>query len=129
MSRQLKFRAYNNKSNKWEFGYEYPSLGGFSLTGEVVLCGELSSIPMDDLYDNVVFDQFVGMFDIHGKEIYENDIVNGLSFNGSYKYGKVVYYQYGFTIIPIGKFSEGFSDDFERCEIIGNIHENKDLLL
>ncbi len=34
MSRQIKFRAWDNKDKKWLLGYEYPNLGGFSMFGE-----------------------------------------------------------------------------------------------
>jgi hypothetical protein len=56
-----KFRAYNTKEKQWMFGYEYPNLGGFSLLGETVLMGELNSIPLKVLYEDLVFMQFINI--------------------------------------------------------------------
>ena len=79
-------------------------------------------------YGDKPLEQFTGCYDKNNKEIFEGDIVNGLSFNGSYKYGQVIYQGNQFIIIPIGKISEGTSDDFNSCEVIGNIHQNPELL-
>ncbi len=75
--------------------------------------------------------QFTGLHDKNGKEIYENFLVNGACFNGSYAYGKVVYWKDGFFIEPIGKFVEGMAylyDSLSHIEVIGNIYENPEKL-
>ncbi len=136
MNRVLRFRAYNIKLGKWEFGYEYPSLGGFSLTGEVVLMGELNSV---DLHD-ILFEQFIGMLDKNTKEIYEGDICNyefwiqtsidpdslGQNFKGS---GVVEFIEGCFMINPLSSENPiPFHYENLTMEIIGNIHENPELI-
>ncbi len=44
MSREIKFRAWDNCDKKWLLGYELPNLGGFSMTGEVMLFEQWSEI-------------------------------------------------------------------------------------
>ena len=68
--------------------------------------------------------------DSEGQDIYEGDIVKGCSFNGSYALGIVEFYKYGFVVVPIGAFLEGICElDKHHIQVIGNIHQNKDLLI
>lgn len=80
--------------------------------------------------------QFTGLHDKNGKEIYEGDILKPIT-NYLYKfgnYGQIEYEaDYG-GYICIGEYSKnqhherlGCDLAFE-CEIIGNIHQNPDLL-
>ena len=111
-----------------------------------------------DLYDNVVLDGsgflidnfgnlrdldgfhegidqykpifYTGLKDKNRKEIYEGDIVNGASFNGSYAHGEVVWWTGGWCIQPIPNI-EGITElylNVSTYEVIGNVYENKDLI-
>lgn len=102
--REIKFRAWNKETEcffKWDLSFAF---GG---TGKV--------------WGNV--EQFTGIYDEHGKEIYEGDIV--------------LYYDLFFTIIfDYGMFyGNGKHDDikldscdYNKIEIVGNIHQNPELL-
>ena len=71
--------------------------------------------------------QFTGLTDAHGKKIFEGDIVDILTENE--EIGVVNYEDGGFLVD-----ADGFCVDFHAningndVEVIGNIHDNKDLL-
>ena len=124
-------------------GYEYPSLGGFSLTGECVLFGEWGSC--SDLFlfckeerkpEHLIIEQYIFLDDRNSKPIYEGDILS----DGIRKF-KVFGVNGGFAI---NTHQDDFSKDqiafYESTadmqtstfisgtlEVIGNIHDNTEL--
>ncbi|TDV88485.1 putative phage protein (TIGR01671 family) [Leuconostoc mesenteroides] len=120
---EIKFRAWNNKFKEFKFMSLINYLGGRGI--------------MDDWTDSEhsVWEQYTGLKDKNGVEIYAGDIV---------KLYAEVYDTFGFEITKkeTGKivFNSGaffistdtendpiyaYEDDFE---VIGNIHENPELL-
>jgi len=133
--RNLKFRAWDSIDKKWLFGYDYKNLGGFSLFGEVVLMGQLSTISLERLND-VIVSQYSGINDENGKEIYEGDLLNGFT---EIKCYEVIFEDGAFYLeysLNKNKIRWGLlSRFFEVCEkyeckvvVIGNIHEDIELL-
>jgi len=82
--------------------------------------------------------QFTGLLDMHGKEVYEGDIVNpyGYPYDASklvaFNHHEVVRYDEQGLLLPFhestGYESETWIDDYAKYEIIGNIHENPELV-
>lgn len=127
--RPIKFRIWDKAEKKWLFGYEKPNLGGFSLFGETVLSGEFSEGINFNKLDDYVCMQFTRLHDKNGKEIYEGDIVKTetdkpMVVNWNNKFASWCLNRDGWA------FSHWFGEacDPEKCEVIGNIHENPELL-
>ena len=117
----IKFRIFNKKIKSY-----------IDIHSSAIMIDELNN-----LNDNLIVEQFTGLHDKNGKEIYEGDILNV----GEYLVCEIVYVDknvedYGDEIhcafhakvyihnktIPLDSYLKN------NCEIIGNIHENPELL-
>ena len=122
--RELKFRAwvyYGEKLKKPHYSRDYESLSRF----------------FEDHDENDIdqcIEQCTGLKDRDGKEIYEGDIIREKWFDedarrGENRVGKCEYFTDGFVcwfvggrFIPLGMFP------VSHIEVIGNIHENPELI-
>lgn len=127
MSREIKFRyVFKRKTDGHIYIIEFnvEALEDKSVS-------QIKTMLRNDLWKLVARDQFTGLKDKNGKEIYESDIVRIWADHKHYSgytghdYVEAVVWnperaQYRLT--------EHEFDDFEFIEVIGNIYENKDLL-
>lgn len=70
--------------------------------------------------DQIIFEQFTGLHDKNGKEIYEGDI---LYTNEADWIAKVIWNYDGFMLTGLNNTGFSCSPDYDKCEVIGNIHE------
>jgi uncharacterized phage protein (TIGR01671 family) len=132
MNRQLKFRVYNTKQNKWIHG---PG-NEVNLFGETILLGGfMQNVPTAELNDCVAL-QYTGLTDINGKEIYEGDIVNYKTWHGRYDvvsetFQSVVRFQNGAFyprfIEDINEEDDWYSYTVYDLKVVGNEMEHKHL--
>ena len=130
MGREIKFRAKRLNNNEFVTGYYLPMFYGYKhfIYLPLEYLNEHSRIEIDPK----TLDQYTGLKDKNGKEIYEGDVVriwaDPKDYNG-YKGHNYI------GVVEWDEFILGFilSDghglkDFEFIEIVGNIYENPELL-
>lgn len=151
MNRQTKYRAWDGKSIRYDItGFEYDRDKGMQfvyLSGDAYTLQGIISIPEAKLM------QFTGLQDSNGIDIYEGDIVDFTFwwFNGSEReshlLGTIVYSDEFMSFQLKGVINDewekftGCKNDTEYLtpfselnfvdadfEVIGNIHQNRDLL-
>lgn len=121
-NREIKFRAYDKNKNKLIFG----PTDSNPQPSWILICCSGNDLPLM---------QYTGLKDKNGKEIYESDILtfdNYINFeiiyqNGSFGYIADPYFK---EFISLGQ-NHHFKWENKRTnklEIIGNIHQNSELL-
>ena len=118
--REIKFRAFQDNEMKYQ-----------------EVCGVYGTKTfLNKLYEDCNLMQYTGLKDKNGKEIYEGDIIKNIKYGGVaiIRWGLKNETYCGWTVEWINprndqiKYDLMYYKDLENCEIIGNIHENKDLL-
>lgn len=136
MNREIKFRG--KCACEWHYGHFFAYRNDGGGTGaHFIIEQESEDVNVKSI--QVIPDtigQFTGLHDKNGKEIYEGDIiaVNGMQIG--YIVGGVRGYCYDVIYTPAKSngekawplYSVVTIDYPNKCEVIGNIHDNKELL-
>jgi YopX protein. len=124
MNREIKYQAWYKKENRMIYPViqlhldNMPFIGWYETVQDAVE-GKLTTAFLDE----VELREYIGRKDKNGKEIYEGDI------DGSDE-PMFVAYEDGSFGLKYSEKSDYFNSciSWDRCEIIGNIYENPDLL-
>ena len=131
MSRVIKFRAWDTENKKMLWGDIPLRLHSHDGDDWFLLSDDTDS--NNDYYENIL-QQFTGLYDKTGKEIYEGDVV----LVNDHIYPKVVNWEKDIHI-SYGHGESGFSywsgfliseygNELRSLEVIGNIFENPELI-
>jgi uncharacterized phage protein (TIGR01671 family) len=132
--REIKFRALNIYKKEMCYDFILNSRGSFfdvySECEDTCHCGAQEyGIQRESSIDSDYIMQYTGLKDKNGKEIYEGDLIRLYENNNGFP--EVVFknqYVGGWVLVHgDNECSLGARKDYE-LEIVGNIHENKDLL-
>lgn len=126
MSRVIKVRAWDTKHKRWAGNVEF---------GEGASIGLYELLESCDKFRNVVWVQFTGLLDKHGKEIWEGDVVKwGHIVGGEEHPPRIAEVKMCPDIefhSQVGVFRFGsfiYTDTEKWLEILGNIYEHPHLL-
>ena len=118
MSRDLRFRV-------WKDGGYFDYFSFYDIDKHAISFSEIDRV-----------EQYTGLTDITGEKIYEGDIVKQMNYN-TYNYNPELitkqFYKIGIICWSPGRFYIKHSEfnsynNRDKVEIIGNIHENLELL-
>lgn len=136
MAREIKFRGFNRKNNVWLYGFYLQNRGAHFVCPDEFATGK----SWDDYeIDPDTRGEFTGRKDKNGKEIYEGDVVRKKS-NTYPNVGVVKYCDNGCQFVVESEYAafdltecyatgEHLSEYvYNEYEVIGNIHDNPELL-
>ena len=125
--KEIKFRAWDKINNRLSYEICEIDFNDRTVSYRYSIrpdgCGLFSNREMKD----IILEQYTGLKDKNGKEIYEGDILNGRDGLNQPIQGEIeMVIEWGRWILkPNLTLTDGVA---RRCKIIGNIHENPELL-
>ena len=127
MNRPIKFRAKGKSDGQWHYGSLLQIGDDLSIATDTEAVYEMCDVAPSTI------GQFTGLLDCNGKEIYEGDIVRLFDFKNC----QVVFERGAFCyminnhIIPFSSniyLRIGKNGGYREVEILGNIHDNPELI-
>ncbi|EGS0795764.1 hypothetical protein I7U11_001638 [Campylobacter coli] len=124
---EFDFRVWNNNSKTYEAGNIIESLG--------FITSVFNQLTYEKPTIDYEIELFTGLYDKNGNKVYEGDILHYSNCHTNYEvYAfKVVFIEGTFNLVEFHDGNEYYQDimtDFlsTELEVVGNIHENKELL-
>ena len=126
MNRVLEFRAWDGEDM-----IEWKNLQEISL--QELSIGIWDGTPSENEQKKIDIMQFSGLYDIKGIKIYESDILSATTKSGTKLIGKAMFNHMGmFAFVYGDNYDKYFNIEalktYHDIEVIGNIHQNPELL-
>ncbi|MDV3518448.1 YopX family protein [Lentilactobacillus otakiensis] len=130
MSREIKFRAWNSVTKEMEQVTQI-NLKNHYVQTTFNKIGYSYGQP-----DDVIVEQYTGLKDVNGKEIYEGDIIKFFGANKKIKAKN----EFGIIVYKADRYGAGFNSIIQNKEhgygginiaqdiVVGNVHTNPELL-
>lgn len=127
---EMKFRVYNKKLKKWYKQEKLILRNGYIYESPMHFLDDIALNP-----ENIDVEWFTGLEDLTGKDIYEGNIINFWDYGDEYtaivKKKNLTDWCFEGVQDNFGKtyLFEGYFEDYcEEVKVIGNIHDNPELL-
>ena len=128
--RQLKFRAWNRQDNEYITGDRVRVNGDGLLYIDRITVKDCFRPPHSRKNPWFIVEQFTGLKDKNGTEIYEGDVViyGELTYSVEYQSSRFMLCAPHKLSICLSELTYDCDTNQLNCEVIGNIHKNPELL-
>jgi len=126
MNNTFKSRVWDKNENRFRYGNEFTVNGN----GDI-FCNDYSGMCQNERF---IFQHYTGLKDRNQKEIYEGDILKHPQATEPEENGFIVVWNnFGWVCVNVNYrfdpyYNATFDGYFSQTEVIGNIHENPELL-
>lgn len=133
MSREIKFRVWSKDQKTYDYKFPYNSTGDFYVSTRGKVFSDFGNTIVPEVRQEAfVIEQYTGLMDKNGKEICEGDIICPSDDKAIIKWGYpldgITAAFYIHWLNPYLADSELASEFAGTYQVIGNIHENPELL-